>query len=139
MSSSVRRMLWGAFAGLALLTIAGIVFTIAVLRMEQRLEQEVVQQSRPLLDAVRKMDEALITMVSAARGYTLNRSAAFTQQYADAVREFETARAIALQHATDARDRAMIDAFHRHFEDIKKLTDLQIEQSKVTGNREAVA
>ena len=33
--------------------------TIAVLQMEQRSEYAIVQQSRPLLDAVRKMDESL--------------------------------------------------------------------------------
>ncbi|HEX2120144.1 MAG TPA: ATP-binding protein [Thermoanaerobaculia bacterium] len=120
-------MLWGAFAGLALLTIAGVVFTIAVLQMEQRFEREVVQETRPLLDAVRTMDESLITMVSASRGYTLNRSAAFSQQYDDAVREFQTAYEIALQNAPDPRDRTMIEEFQKHFNDIKTLTDKQID------------
>lgn len=129
-------MLWGAFAGLALLTIAGVIFTVAVLRMEQSLEQESAQQARPLLDAVRKMDEAMITMISASRGFTINRSAAFTQQYDDAVREFDSAYRVADDMAKDSRDRELLVAFGKHFQTIKELTDKQIVQSR-SVNRDA--
>src|SRR5215210_4986454 len=101
MSPSIRRMLWGAFAGLALLIAAGVAFTIAVLRMEQRQEYVVVQQSRPLIDSVHNMDESLRVMVSAARGYHLSGQTAFTQQYDDAVRAFDTAQTQAMAQATN--------------------------------------
>ena len=61
-------MVWGAFIGLCLLVVAGVGLTLSVLRMEQKNEYEVIEQSRPLLDSVREMDESLATMVSAARG-----------------------------------------------------------------------
>ena len=48
-------MLWGAFAGLALLTASGVALTMTVLYMEQRLEYRVVQESGPFVDAVNTM------------------------------------------------------------------------------------
>src|SRR5215212_3162168 len=130
MSSSIRRMLWGAFAGLALLTAAGVAFTIAVLRMEQRQEYVIVQQSRPLIDAVRDMDEALNTMVSAARGYILSGQTAFTQQHDDAAREFDTAAAKARSQAEDPQDRAWLDQFQKHVLKVRQLTAEQIRLRK---------
>src|SRR5262245_33213772 len=131
MSPSIRRMLWGAFAGLALLTAAGTAFTITVLRMDQRQEYAVVQQSRPLLEAVRDMDDALDMMVSASRGYVLNGDAAFRQQYDDAVRKFNTAaESQALTQATNPRDRNRIKEFKAHYTKIKGLTDKQIARYK---------
>jgi PAS domain S-box-containing protein len=126
MSPSIRRMLWGAFAGLALVTAAGVAFTITVLRMEQRQEYVVTQQSRPLIDSVRDMDDALTTMVSAARGYIVSHESAFTQQYDDAARDFDKASQQALSQVEDARDRATLEEFQKHFEEIHKLTDAQI-------------
>ena len=36
MSPSIRRMLWAAFIGLAVLTVAGVAATISILQVEQR-------------------------------------------------------------------------------------------------------
>ncbi|HUR81772.1 MAG TPA: ATP-binding protein [Thermoanaerobaculia bacterium] len=98
MSSSIRRVLWGAFFGLVLLTVAGVAATVVTLRMEERQDTRNVQVSRPLIDAVRDMDDALDLMISASRGYAFTRDAAFAQQYDDASRIFDT-------DASRARDR----------------------------------
>ncbi|HEU4889728.1 MAG TPA: ATP-binding protein [Thermoanaerobaculia bacterium] len=127
MSPIIRRMLWGAFIGLAVLTAGSVALTIGVLQMEQRNEFMIVQESRPLLDAIDTMDESLSTMVSAARGYTLNRQTAFEQQYEDAAREFNTAQEFAVEHARDERDRKDVRDFINHYAEVKKLTDRQNE------------
>jgi len=119
-------MLWGAFTGLALLTISGVAMTVAVLRMEQRQEYLIIQESRPLLEAVRAMDEDLATMVSATRAYVMTRQTAFEQQYADAVRDFSTAESAARERVRDPRDRQVITEFRRHFLAVQALTDKQI-------------
>src|SRR5687767_13339074 len=116
MSPIIRRMLWGAFIGLAVLTAGSVVLTIAVLQMEQKQEFVIVQESRPLLDAVRIMDESLTTMVSATRGYVMSGQTAFEQQYEDAVREFGTARTLAEERVRDARDRKAVSDFIKHYE-----------------------
>jgi PAS domain S-box-containing protein len=127
MSPSIRRMLWAAFAGLALLTAAGVAFTIAVLQMYQRQEYKVLQQSRPLLDAVREMDSALITMVSAARAYLIEPQTAFEQQHDDAVRNFDNAASRARELAQHARDKELLIELVQHYEAVKELTKSQID------------
>jgi PAS domain S-box-containing protein len=119
-------MLWGAFAGLALLTVAGVAFTIAILRMEQKQEYAIVEESRVLTDAIRTMDESLMTMVSSTRGFALTKQTAFEQQYADAVREFGTAQAIARASVKDAGDRDNLNRFSKHFSNVRELTDATI-------------
>jgi PAS domain S-box-containing protein len=128
MSPSIRRVLWGAFGALALLTAGAVGLTLAILSMEQRQEYQVVQQERPLLDAVRDMDESLSSMVSAARGFHLTGQTAFLQQYDDAARSFDTAEETALQRVTDPRQRQILGEFRTHFVAMKELTDRQIEQ-----------
>jgi len=119
-------MLWGAVIGLAVLTVGAIVLTIAVLQMEQRNEYVIVQESRPLLDAIRTMDDSLRMMVSASRGYLLSGQTAFMQQYDDALREFGTAEQQATERAKDPRDQNGVRAFREHFRQIRQLTDHQI-------------
>lgn len=126
MSPIIRRMLWGAFIGLTVLTAASVALTIAVLRMERRHEYVIVQESRPLLDAVRTMDESLTTMVSATRGFVMSGQTSFEQQYEDAARELGTAGALANERARDQRDKDVINDFIAHFKVIKSLTDRQI-------------
>jgi PAS domain S-box-containing protein len=127
MSPAIRRMLWTAFIGLVILTAGGVALTITILRLEQRQEYFVLQESRPLLDAVREMDGAVARMVSAARGYQISGQTAFTQQYDDAVKEFGKAESLALEVARDPRDRKVIMEFQAHFRELKELSDLQIE------------
>lgn len=120
-------MLWGTFAGLVLLTAGGVILTISILRMDQRQQHRTVQQSRPLLDAVRAMDDALASMVSSSRGYLLTRQTAFTQQYDDAVRAFEKAEALAREIAVDPRDQQIVTEFGNHYRAIRNLTDQQLQ------------
>jgi PAS domain S-box-containing protein len=129
-------MLWAAFIGLAVLTIAAVALTIAVLQMEQRNEYVIVQESRPLLDAVRTMDDSLAVMVAASRGYVLTGQTAFVQQYEDAVREFGTAEEQAVERAKDKRDRDELDEFRAHFQLIKAQMDKQL-QLREDGEKEA--
>src|SRR6185436_8289663 len=125
MTPSIRRMLWGAFAGLAFVIAAGVAFTLAGLGMQRDQDSIAMQQYRPLLDAVRQMDTSLVTMVSAARGYMLNRESAFQQQHDDAARAFEKAASQADQLADD-QDKQTLVEFRRHYVAIKRLTSSQI-------------
>ena len=124
MSASIRRMLWGAFFGLAVLTVAGVASTIAILQIEQRLEHQNVQESRPTLDTARAMDEALNAMVSASRGYALTGQTAFSQQYDDASRQFDT---LAMRARDLSQSNAELSALVEAFIDHKKQISATIE------------
>ena len=129
-------MLWGAFIGLTLLIAAAVILTIAALRMEQRNENLIIRETRPLLDAVRTMDEAMLTMVSASRGFELSEQTAFEQQYDDAVRQFNTASSLAVERAGD-RDQGTLTRFRLHFQDVKTLIDQQLELTRAKRYDEA--
>ncbi len=101
MSSSIRRMLWGAFAALALFVAAGVGVTTAVLQLEKRQEFRILEESRPLMDAVRQMDEDLLTMVSSARGFVLTEQTQFVESYDNAVRSFQKSGALTGDLALD--------------------------------------
>jgi PAS domain S-box-containing protein len=126
MSPSIRRMLWGAFAGLALLVAAGVGLTLAILRAEQRQHYESVQGSQPLLDAVRGMDDAIMVLVAASRGFVLTGQTQFEQQYADAIRDYDKNRRQA-EELANPKDRATIRDLHHHYEDVKAETDRQFQ------------
>lgn len=130
-------MLWGAFAGLALLTATGVVFTLIVLVMQGRQEASMSQRSRPLLDAVRQMDASLTTMVSAARGFLLNGESAFQQQHDDAARAFDKAYTQAQEHVTDP-DKPQLALLHQHYKKIKDLTTTQIALKEQKSIEEAL-
>ena len=121
-------MLWGAYFGLALVIVAGVTSTIAILQMEQRTDRKNIQVSRPLLDTVRAMDEAVSTMVSASRGYAKTGQTAFSQQYDDASRQFDTlaSRAEELSRG-NAENAVLVAAFIRHKREIKEEMDKQID------------
>jgi signal transduction histidine kinase/CHASE3 domain sensor protein len=131
-------MIWGAFWGLSLLIVAGVALTLTVLRMEQRQEYVIVQESRPLLDAVRTMDDALNTMISGARGYLLTSQTQFIQQYDDAVRDFDKAESQAMELARDPRDRKFVLEFRRHQQQVKLLTDRELVLQRSDHGRAAV-
>lgn len=128
-------MLWGAFIGLAVLTMASVAATISVLQMEQR--QQFAEEWRPLLDTVRVMDESLATMISAARGHVITGETAFKQQYDDASRNFDTAASRARELA-NVQYSDQIEALIRHQKDVKELTDAQMD-SRSSGTVSDVA
>ena len=130
MSKSIRRMLWAAFAALALFVAAGVGLTTAVLQLEKRQEYAVLEESQPLLDAVRVMDQSIAQLVSSARGYLLTHQTQFIDQSEMAARSFNTAATLASQLATDPRDQRIVGALKSEFADTRRLTDRQIELAK---------
>lgn len=114
--------------GLTILTITGVAFMLYVLRIEELQERRVLQESRPLTDAVRDMEEAILTLVSSARGYELTHQSAFEQQYDDAKRAFNTAYQLARSQAFDQNDRQNVESFKRHFDKVAELTDDQMQR-----------
>ncbi|HEX9163942.1 MAG TPA: ATP-binding protein [Thermoanaerobaculia bacterium] len=123
-------MLWAAFAALALFVALGVGLTIAILQLEKREEYSVVQESRPLLDAMHVMDESIVQIISAARGYLLTHESQFIDQYETAVRNFDTAASQAMQNADDPRDQQFVANLRRSFAEIRGLTDRQIALAK---------
>src|SRR5689334_11788858 len=104
MDSSIRKMLWGAFAALTVLVILGLALTLTVLQIGRRQEYRIVHGSAPLIDAVNSMGLDITTMVSAARAFTVQQQTQFLQQYDDAVRDFVKSDGQATQLADDPRD-----------------------------------
>lgn len=130
MSKSIRRILWAAFAALALFVAAGVGLTTAVLQLEKRQEYALLQESQPLLDAVRVMDQSIAQLVSSAGGYLLTHQTQFIDQNELAARSFNTAATLASQLATDPRDQRIVSALRSAFADTRRLTDRQIELAK---------
>ena len=126
MSSSIRRMLWSAFAALALFVATGVGVTTAILQSEKRTEYRILEESRPLMDAVRQMDRDLLTMVSSARGYELTEETQFIESYESAARSLEKSHAFATDIADTPRDRRLLNDFLAHYMEVKRLTDSQM-------------
>src|SRR5438874_4967422 len=126
MESSIRRTLWGAFVALTVLVAIGLAATVVVLQVAKRQEYKIVHASEPLLDAAQSMDQAIVAMLGASRGYLLTQQTQFLQQYDDGVREFEKQSATATQLATSPRDLQLVSQLRRHFADIRGLIDRAI-------------
>ncbi len=123
-------MLWAAFAALALFVAFGVGLTTAVLELEKRQEFAVVQESRPLLDSARIMDESTVQVISAARAYLLTHESQFIDQYETALRNFDTAATMAAQSAVEPRDQQLVAALRHEFAEVRRLTDGQIAYAK---------
>src|SRR5438105_8289339 len=130
MDSTIRRTLWGAFAVLTLLVAIGLALTVVILQTGKRQEYRIVHISEPFLDAVQQMDEDVVTMLGAARGYLLTQQTQFLQQYDEAIRDFDKQAATANQLASSPQDVQLLGAFRHHFSDLKGLADQQIELMK---------
>lgn len=126
MDSAIRRTLWSAFAALTALIAIGLTLTLLVLQASKRQEYELVHGSEVLLDSVQQMDEDVLGIMAAARGYILTQQTQFLQQYDDAVRDFEKQSVTAVQLASDPRDAQLVSELRRHFREIRGLTDQQI-------------
>jgi len=120
MVQSIRRMLWGGFAALVLLVVFGLVTNIIIINGERRHEFAVVQGSEPLLDAVREMDDAIDTMVSASRGYVITHDPKFEEQYEQALDDFRKQAAKAAQQANGDQDQHAVSQFKSYFEQIRQ-------------------
>jgi len=127
MDSSIRKTIWGAYAALVLLITAGLAVTVGILQSANRQDYRVVEGSAPLLNAVSSMDEDIMTLVSASRGYALTGESSFLVQYDDAARDFDKSSAVAVRLATDPRDSPRVFAINRQYREIKQLTDRQFQ------------
>src|SRR4051794_20126737 len=125
MDSSIRKMLWGAFAALTLLVILGLALTLTVLQIGRRQEYRIVHGSAPLIDAVNSMGLDITTMVSAARGYIAQQQSQFAQQYDDAVRDFAKSDKQATELTEEPRDLLVVGDLRRHYFEVRQLADKQ--------------
>src|SRR5437763_2906284 len=127
MDSSIRSTLWGAFTVLVVLIAAGLALTMGILHLANRQEYRIVEGSAPLIDKVYAMNDDILTMMSAARGFSLSGQTQFQQQYDEAVRDFKKSAANADQLATDSGDRQKIAAMRKNFTDINQITLREME------------
>src|SRR5713226_2700525 len=130
MDSAIRRTLWGAFAVLTLLVAIGLGLTITILQIGKRQETRIVHGSEPLLDAVQRMDQDVVALLGASRGYLLTKQTQFLQHYDDSVRDFEKQSVSATGLATSPQDQQLVARLRHHFNEIKGLTDEQIALAK---------
>ena len=130
MDSSIRKLLWGAFATLAVLIAAGLSLTVTVLQIANHQEYRIVEGSAPLVDAMRQMDDDLDVIMGAARGFSLTQQSVYLGDYEAAVRDFDRVAIGAAQLATEPRDGQLVSSLRRHFTEIRQLTDEQIALSK---------
>src|SRR5438128_4545109 len=130
MDSTIRRTLWGTFATLTALVAVGLTLALAVLQAGKRQEFQIVQGSEALLDSVQQMDEDVISIMAAARGFVLTQQTQFLQQYDDAVRDFDKMAVTAEQLAIETRDQQLVAGLRKHFREIHQLTDEQIALTK---------
>ena len=130
MDAAIRRTLWGAFGALTALIAIGLTLALYVLQASKQQEYRIVHGSETLLDSVQQMDENVLAIMAAARGYLLTQQTQFLQQYDDAVRDFEKQSVTAVQLASDPRDAQLVSELRRHFREIHELTDQQIALAK---------
>ena len=130
MDSAIRRTLWSAFAALTALIAIGLTLALVVLQETKRQEYRIVHGSESLLDCVQQMDEDVLGIMAAARGYLLTQQTQFLQQYDDAVRDFDKQSVTAVQLASDPRDAQVVSELRRHFREVRQLTDEQIALAK---------
>jgi len=130
MDSSIRSTLWGAFAVLVILVIAGLALTTGILHLANRQESRIVEGSAPLLDEVYAMNDDIIIMMSAARGFALTQQTQFQQQYDEAIRNFRKSAASADHLALDPADRQRIAKMRDNFKNIQQLTSREMEEAR---------
>src|SRR5437764_1934395 len=120
MDSSIRTTLWAAYAALIVLVIAGLAVTVGILQSANRQDYRVVEGSAPLLQTMNSMDDDVMTMLAAARGYALTGQTAFVQQYDDSIRDFEKlVHAANRLAASDPRDAQLVTAMRKEFVELR--------------------
>ncbi len=139
MNSSTRRSLWAAFIALFVFVTLAATINILVLQREKRQYSRVIRVYEPLLESMMSMDGAISAMLGAARGYTVTRRTEFLAQYEEAARDFQTTTAAAEELAIEPRDRELVAGMRRHFEQLRTLSDLQIQRTDEGRTNEATA
>jgi len=130
MDSAIRRTLWGAFAALTALIALGLALALYVLQASKQQEYRIVHGSESLLDAVQQMDEYVLCIMGAVRGYLLTQQTQFEQQYDDGVRDFLKQSAAAAQTSASAADQRLIGQPRQEFAGVRYLSDRAIMPAK---------
>jgi len=137
MDSSIRSTLWGAFAVLVVLIASGLALTMGIMHIANKQENRIVEGSAPLLDSVYAMNDDTLTLMSAARGYSLTRETQFQQQYDEAIRDFKKSSDKAAHVVTDLGDLQKIAAMRKNFTEIRQLTERQMDATRDDRNDNA--
>jgi PAS domain S-box-containing protein len=127
MESSIRRGLWTAFGALFIFVTVAATMNLLVLQQERQQNLHGATVAEPLLGGIMAMDGSVSAMLAASRGYTLTRRTEFLAQYDEALRSFDTKAAAALAVASEPADRRLIDEMRIHYQELKELSDRQIQ------------
>jgi PAS domain S-box-containing protein len=138
MNASTRRILWTAFGALFLLVAGGVTLNLVVLEMERKQNARAYTVYEPLLERIMSMDRDIASMLASARGYTLTERTEFVAQYDEAVRSFNKTAAAASAIGRGDRERSIVEGILGHFEQLKQISDRQIELTDEGRRPEAV-
>lgn len=127
MESSIRRGLWTAFGALFVFVTVAATMNLIVLQQERQQNVHGATVAEPLLGGIMAMDGSVSAMLAASRGYTLTRRTEFLAQYDEALRSFDTKAAAALAVAVEPADRRLLDEMRIHYQELKELSDRQIQ------------
>jgi PAS domain S-box-containing protein len=130
MKQSIRRNLWTAFGALLAFVVIAATLNILVLQHERRQQARTYQVYEQLVESLMMMDGSIASMLAAARAYSLTESPEFLSQYHEAIRNFDKTSAAAFQLARQARDREVVLGIREHFQELRELSDRQIELSE---------
>lgn len=129
MNSSTRRSLWAAFIALFVFVTLAATINILVLQREKQQYSRVIRVYEPLLESMMSMDGSISSMLAAARGYTVTQRTEFLAQYDEAKRNFQKTTAAADELAIEPGDRELVAGMRKHFEELRTLSDLQIQRT----------
>ncbi|HVR42612.1 MAG TPA: ATP-binding protein, partial [Thermoanaerobaculia bacterium] len=129
---------WAAFIALFVFVTLAATINILVLQREKRQYSRVIRVFEPLLESMMSMDGAISSMLAAARAYTVTSKTEFLAQYDEAIRNFEKTAAAATAVAIEPRDEQLIGGMRQHFEQLRQLSDLQIQRTDEGRIAEAI-
>lgn len=135
MNNSIRRTLWAVFGAIFVFIILATTLNIYVLHTERQQQRRVGQVYEPLLESIMAMDSSISAMLAAARAYTMTGRTEFLAEYEQAIKNHEKTAQAAFQLARQERDGAIVEAMTEHFQELKQLSDEQIESydQKIPG------
>lgn len=134
MNTSIRRTLWTVFGAIFVFVILATTLNIYVLQSERRQQQRVGQVYEPLLESIMAMDSSISAMLAAARAYTLTGKTEFIAEYEQSSKSFEKTADAAFQLAKQERDRELVAGMAEHFQELRHLSDEQIELTNTGQN-----
>ena len=138
MNSSIRRSLWAAFIALFVFVTLAATINIVVLQREKEQYSRVMRVYEPMLEAMMSMDGSISSMLAAARGFTVTEQNEFLAQYDEAIRTFEKTAAAATSLAVEPRDEQLLAGMREHFNQLRSLSDLQIQRTEEARHAEGI-